>query len=129
MREKLIEKINELDKKSNLDFAVRNAVFRVVELIKQNEVEEKFEHDLLLELYRSLLFSNVRVSVDPRGSVDAKTRPIYQIEKAIKEKHLSENDLKYLKEVNGTCLSYYLDPLKMDKEKEEFYREYPGVIF
>ncbi len=101
----------------------------IIELLKNNQVDEALENQLLSELYKFIKLGNTLTSIDPRGDQTIKHSALYGIKESLTNKSLTKENIESLKSVNDICLLYFLNPLRIHKESRDFYSQHPGARF
>ena len=126
---KLLYIIEQKNNDKSVIYNCKEEVILITNLIEQRELNDKLTYDLLVELYKYIIFSNIHFTVDPRVEEDLRSSYILSVKNAIENKNLTEEQIKNLKDLNEKCLSYILDPLKLKREYDEFYKKNPDAIF
>lgn len=126
---KLLYIIEQKNNDKSVIYNCKEEVILITNLIEQRELNDKLTYDLLVELYKYIIFSNIHFTVDPRVEEDLRRSYILSVKNAIENKNLTEEQIKNLKDLNEKCLSYILDPLKLKREYDEFYKKNPDAIF
>ena len=114
----------------NSDILFKDLLYELIDLLKQNDsIERELKYKTLVELFKFMKFGNTHISLDPRGERSAKYSALKPIVDAVKKEELGQHIVDNLKQINELCLSYILDPLKLNKEELKFSLEKPGAKF
>ena len=120
--------INELEN-TNPHFRFGDSVKEIIELLKNNPLEDELEYLLLKELYKFMKFGDTTISIDPRRDLNIKLNTLFGIKQALENNNFTQDSIEILKQTNDRCLEYLLDPLKIKKESEDFNNRHPGARF
>ena len=112
---------------ASLNLPYKDFVSEIINLLKIKVMDEKIKYDVLVELFKYVKFGDTVTSIDMRGDKSIKFSALNNIKDAIDKNTLSQNNINDLNKINKLCLSYILDPLKLTKSFDKFYRENPNA--
>jgi len=114
---------------TNKDLIYSKLIKEIVELIKNNPLDDELESNLLSELYKFTQIGHTPIAIDPRGDTSSKYITLNDIREAIQNNNLEKDSLENLKKLNDMCLDNFLNPLKLQKKRQEFFSQHPGAKF
>ena len=114
---------------TNKDLIYNKLIKEIVELIKNNPLDDELESNLLSELYKFTQIGHTPIAIDPRGDTSSKYVTLNDIREAIQNNNLNKDILEKLKKLNDMCLENFLNPLKLQKKRQEFFSQHPGAKF
>ena len=114
---------------TNKDLIYSKLIKEIVELIKNNPLDDELESNLLSELYKFTQIGHTPIAIDPRGDTSSKYVTLNDIREAIQNNNLNKDSLENLKKLNDMCLENFLNPLKLQKKRQEFFSQHPGAKF
>ncbi len=111
------------------DFIYSKLIKEIVELIKNNPLDDELESNLLSELYKFTQIGHTPIAIDPRGDTSSKFITLNDIREAIQNNNLEKDSLENLKKLNDMCLDNFLNPLKLQRQRQYFFSQHPGAKF
>jgi hypothetical protein len=114
---------------TNKDLIYSKLIKEIVELIKNNPLDDELESNLLSELYKFTRIGHTPIAIDPRGDTSAKYHALNEIKESIVNNNLEKDSLENLKKLNDMCLDNFLNPLKLQKKHQDFFSQHPGAKF
>ena len=101
----------------------------VVNLIMDCDLENEKKLKLLVELYRYAFYNSVRISLDPSGDIDFKTRFLLDIKNGLENHQVDDELIEKSQQMNQMFQSYIDYPVEFIDREIKFYREHPNARF
>lgn len=125
--EKLSQKCKNISNtKKFLHYDIYN---EIIELIFKSEFDENFVKDILIELYRFGFYSEVKISLDPRGDAGFKLSILNNLKTSIEKGELNNDTISKVNEANNFMREFIDSPLKFIEDEVKFYEENPYAKF
>ena len=125
----MIMEINNVLEYTNKGLIYSNLIKEIVELLKNISLDDELESNLLSELYKFTKIGHTIISIDPRGDSSLKYDALNDIKVSIENNNLEKDSFEKLKKLNDMCLDYFLNPLKLQKKRQDFFSQHPGAKF
>ena len=101
----------------------------VVNLIMDCDLEDEKKLNLLVELYRYAFYNSVRISLDPSGDIDFKTRFLLDIKNGLENHQVDDELIEKSQQMNQMFQDYIDHPIEFIDMEIKFYREHPNARF
>ena len=125
--EKLCQKCKNISNtKKFLHYDIYN---EIIELICKSELDENIVKSILIELYRFEFYSEVKISLDPRGDAGFKLSVLNNLKTSIENGKLNNDAISKVNEANNFMREFIDSPLKFIEDEVKFYEENPYAKF
>lgn len=125
--EKLCQKCKNISNtKKFLHYDIYN---EIIELICKSELDENIVKSILIELYRFGFYSEVKISLDPRGDAGFKLSVLNNLKTSIENGKLNNDAISKVNEANNFMREFIDSPLKFIEDEVKFYEENPYAKF
>lgn len=131
MKDKIIKELaNKCKMTSNSKKIFYSDIYNeIIDILLREKFDENKTKSLLIELYRYAYYSEVKISIDPRGNTSFKLSILTNIKNSLEKKELTTEIITKTKEANDFMREFIDHPVEFIEEEINFYSKNPHAKF